>query len=85
MIKSSIIKTLKRPRIMPYGFKLDPIAHKLCMDWCIKEFGHFKRDGRDRWTHRRNSFMTQRGNDIGHASIYFMNIEDAVAFKLRWM
>ena len=68
---------------MPYGFKIDPIAHDICVEWCIEEFGQADESGR--WTKRRQPYITNSRQDIGAAGIYFANEIDAVAFKLRWL
>lgn len=81
----AIIKTYKRPKIMPYGFKIEPLAYNMCVEWCIEEFGHFEFEGDGRWTKRRQPYITNSRQDIGNASIYFANELDAMAFKLRWM
>lgn len=87
MIKSVILRTLKRPRIMPYGFNIDPAAYRMCMLWCIEEFGHFDIEGNGRWTHRHSHHRFYgRGRQSNEAaSIYFKSAVDATAFKLRWV
>lgn len=77
------MRSLIKPRIMPYGLKLtfkesDNLYHM--HRWCEKEIGKFDRN----WTSRSYGFRTKYGF-YQYATIYFQNEVDAVGFKLRWI
>ena len=72
-----------KPRIMPYAFCIEArsnIRPKKLLQvfaWTVENFG----DRNDSvWISRDNSWNNQH-----ELNIYFMNEEDAAAFKLRWL